>query len=552
MKASGDELRAALRAELRRLDGSSLQSLLKRFGLPESGVEAAIGRLADPKWSREAIVALSPRTRAGLRMLVRAPSGITSRLLDSVLGLLPLDPPGTEAPSLQLIGRNLVLTRVERHWGRPEEKLTVLDPLRERLAVLVQDESRDVPAPPTEEEEQFALSRFEWQIGVAVAVIDQARPRATMSREPHRTDLQNIRKILTPLFGTEGLADSRLRVLFGTRLFAVLDDRIRLLTQAVQECDSPAILLQSLFLSFRRHSSALRAQLGALLSTDAWLSREELLEVACVALLRSETEWDIAGRVEQELQSLREVPGVELRREEGRAFFRLAAFGREALEGRSVRPMARHAVLVQPNLQLVVSPGTPFTTAARLGALAKLVSADQVAIFAVDEQTVRRSSIDGMPAADVLRLLEEDATHGVPSTVVRAINDWTRVKARAGVGFGALLLVDLPTEELRRILGAKIELLVVKEGIFFVPEGRLEEIVKVLRKAGVSCAPYPEQSPSSEDDGEEEDDEDFVFGSGFEEEEPWEREAREQRGESRTDAQQFREEWKRLMRVAGK
>jgi hypothetical protein len=176
-----------------------------------------------------------------------------------------------------------------------------------------------------------------------------------------------------------------------------------------------------------------------------------------------------------------------------------------------------------------------------------------VAIFAIDEPTIRRSAVDGASAGDLLHLLEEQATHGVPSTVVRAINDWTRVKGNARIGVGTLLLVELPIEELRRILGSKVELHAIRDQVFFVPDGRPEEIVKALRKGNVSCVAWPE--PTVPDDGsqaeeeEEEDDTFDEFESG-----PWTEErssVQRSTDDMSSEAERFRSEWRRLMRLPG-
>jgi hypothetical protein len=156
---------------------------------------------------------------------------------------------------------------------------------------------------------------------------------------------------------------------------------------------------------------------------------------------------------------------------------------------------------VQPNLQIMVQPGVPLAVIAQLGSFARLVSADQVAIFALDETSTRRAAAEGWTSSEILGLFEKHASLGVPSTVARALSDWARTRARATLASGLIALIDLPFEEVSRVAG-RVHVDKVADGVYRVASEAGDAFIQALRKAGVACRSFvpPEEAIDADQD----------------------------------------------------
>jgi hypothetical protein len=492
LKDTANQILAALKAAIARLPEAAREPL---FHAAAPGVtdpkEAALRTataMAEPSWARTALRELPIRSRAALRILIRVPHPIPWAELESLVAILP--DTDDRSPLELLVRRGLVAIWVERHFNRFEERrIAPLDPLRERLSVLLQEEAPAETIAVNEDEERFARARFDLQMGVLAAVVEQTRPRVTRYTELHRSDTKVIVEQVTSLIGGADEALRSLDRLVRHRLFFAEDGRLRLDTHELPRWGSALGHVLLTRLEERQSSSILRVALGTLLIDPGWVPESRLFEAGAIAALGS-FDNHCVRRLREEIGVLSGLPGVQRKSAHNTIFWRLVEPARQVLAGEELPPARATGLLVQPNLQVVASPGCAFEVAARLGRIAKLVSADQVAVFALDEASIRRAAAEGASGSEMLEMLERSSSHGVPSTVARAISDWSRARGRARIAVGTVLHTDLPIEEVRRIVGPRAIVKKLADGWLQTDAVSAMTIMTALRKAGIACLPF--------------------------------------------------------------
>jgi hypothetical protein len=452
--------------------------------------------MANPAWARAAVRDLSPRARAALRILVRVPREVSARELDALVQAMPSGEAGGTSPVAQLVSRGLATISLEHRAARADDRrLSAVDALRGRLGVLLQEEVEAGPPLPRDDAEAFAIQRFDLQIGVLIAVLEQTRPRVTRLLDLHRTDERAVVEQLSALFGSTEEAARRLDQLVRSGLFQPYDGRLALDWAEMARWESPLSVLLRMRLEERRNSTIFRVLVGQLLAQPGWVRETALAECGAVAALSSAPFGDSLRRLREELSHVARLPGVELQRDPSHAWWRLRTGARQALEGGAASAPRGRFLLVQPNLQIVASPGAPAELLARLGRVARLVSADQVAVFALDDATIHRAASEGMTAQEMLGLLEGSASQGVPSTVARALMDWARTAGRARVTTGAVLQTEVALDEVRRILGPRYPVVQLAPGWLKLEAAQYLAALPALRKAGIVCEPFEADRP---------------------------------------------------------
>jgi hypothetical protein len=560
-KDKGENVESALRASLSRLPGSAAATLFGALSLERGespfSADAAARRMADPAWARAAVRGLSARARSALRILIRVNRDVSPADLDALARAVPLEEPTRRAPSEELLANGLAVVSVERQSQRMEDRrLSAVNPLRERLAILLQEDAPGAPPLPSTEEDAFKLRRFELQMAVLYALVEQTRPRVTRFLELHRVDERAIVDQLTTLFGSADEVSRRLEQVIRSDAFTSEEDRLRLDLAQLRDGRSQLSLFLHQRMAERRHSTIFRVLFGLLVSNPGWVRETALLEAGGVAALSSPPFRDSLRRIREELTHLTRLPGVEIQRTEAHAWWRLTSSARDAVESAGAGTGGPRNLLVQPNLQIVVSPGTGFVVVAQLGRLARLVSADQVAVFTIDEALVRRSAAEGTTASDFLALLEKEASLGVPQTVARALADWARPRGTARVTSGIVVQTDVPPEEVRRILGSRFSVTRLSDGWLQVSGSTALPISLALRKAGIMVHGFGDESGPVGDRGsgerKYEDDEDEEIDRGMTAFAPSagvDVPAHEPAGDVADLARSFREEARRMLRV---
>lgn len=492
MKDTPDQLQAALKATIARLPEGARVALFAaaapHAGNPREAVQQSAELMTEPAWARTALRDLPVRSRAALRILVRVSHPVPWTELEGLVSMLP----DAEArPPLELlIERGLAVAWGERHFNRFEEKrIAPLDPLRERLAVLLQEDAAATVPQVSDDEERFARQRFDLQLGVLAAVVEHTRPRVTRYTELHRSDTKAIVEQVGTLFGTQEESVRSLDRLVRSRLFVTEDGRLRMDTRELPRWGSALGHMLLTRLEERQASSILRIALGLLLLEPNGVSEAMLFEAGAVGALTT-FDTHCVRRLREEITVLAGIPGVQRTTWQGQIFWRLTAAARQVLDGEELVAGKATGLLVQPNLQVVVSPGCPFAVIARLGRIARLINADQVAVFALDEAAVRRAAAEGSSGSDMLELLERSSSHGVPSTVARALSDWARARGHARIAVGTVLQTDLPIEEVRRLVGPRAVVKKLAEGWFQTDSVSAMTVMTSLRKAGVACQPF--------------------------------------------------------------
>jgi hypothetical protein len=482
-----------IRGSLARFESQSVSRLLKMV-VPEASLsgenlEVLARRIIEPSWSRLAIRDLDDASLFALRVLAQLPHGAFGSELDTIARMAVKQEAGAKPPSIQLREAGIALVSLDSSFRRASDaRLKVIGVLRERWLTLV-------PAPTSRfdlsevsaAEERYRNERGEFELGIVLAAVEQLRPRATRVGDMHRGDEKAIVEKLAGLFGGEEPARTQIRDVLRSELVAEQGGRLLIDRTALAEWSDPLgmILLQKL--ADRRHSAVWRAVMGLMLSSSGWVSSRQLIEMAALAAFEHVYAFNPAQNVAAELADFARLPGLLTQEQDGLKWYRFSDAALRALEGELVPRSFGTGLLIQPNLQIVAQPGVPLAVLCALGAFCRIVSADQVAVFAFDEPTARRAATEGWTASQILTLLEQHSSHGVPSTVARALTDWVKTRASAIVAVGAIVLVDLPLVEMKRIAGEDIEVNELKAGVFRVDAGDGPDLVNALRKAQVGC-----------------------------------------------------------------
>lgn len=469
--------------------------------LPEADVgdpsarSAAARIVAEPTWVRGAVRSLDAHARAGLRLLARAPSGLRQAELEALVALLVPDAKSLPPACAQLLDSGLVLRDDAAlvHYGMPTPWLSLLAPLAPACLTLT-----DTARPPALPDAAEALADADalFRLGVTLAVVEHERPRSTRVSDMHRADERKLSQLLAPLHGGEDRALTALRRLSRNAFLHGRSERLAPDYERLARLEDPVgeITLQAL--ATRAHDLGTLAVVGLLLEEERPRTLAEIIETLCALSPRSDAR--LALEVPGRLETLAAVPGITVGGDGASRTLRATAVLRRVLRGDPPPPFEEPRLLVQANLQIVAPLGTRLETLLFLGRIARLVSADRVAVFALEADAVRRAVQDGLPVTELLGTLERRASHGVPATVARALSDWGRTRGTVRVEVGTFLFSELSPPALQEAVGRERTVTAIAPGVYRISgdaqDGRL--VAANLHRAGFSVTGNVEQAPT--------------------------------------------------------
>lgn len=481
-----------LAAALQKLEPPVQRRFARMGGVrPDADAAELALHLGDPAFARGAVRTLDAPARALLRLVARLAQPVAARELDLVAEMLAPGSGAAGTASEQLCAAGLAALDDQR-----PPQLRTLAPLRARLATLAQESWPVLEAVPSEGDETFSEHLATFRLGLVLAVTEHARPRATRMGDLHRGDEATLTLALGQAFGA-GAAVETVRMLVRLRALTARAGRFSVRWDALEGWDDPAARLVVELFTPWRHDPGLLVLLDRLLADDRWHPVPLLAETLASAVFRRAFSAGAKADLARHLAMMESFPGFHRRELRGVAFIRLTAAARRAFGAAAPHPAPpRTPLLVQPNLQLVAQLGTDLATLARLGRLARLVSAGNAAVFALDEAAVRRTASEGFSGGEMLRFLEGQASHGVPATVARALADWARARGTARLLTGTVLVGDVPQDELER-LAPGTRLRPLAPGVWLVPTDQARLLATALRKAGVCCEATDDADPEA-------------------------------------------------------
>ena len=123
------------------------------------------------------------------------------------------------------------------------------------------------------------------------------------------------------------------------------------------------------------------------------------------------------------------------------------ATGEEGEDAPGVEDQAWGRLIVQPNFELVALAPVSEVLLLRLDRFAERVRLEQVAQYRLTRASVTRAVQMGMPAEDILRVLEESAGGTIPQNVYYSLKEWERHARRVEL-WPSMTLIEVADEAL--------------------------------------------------------------------------------------------------------
>ncbi|WP_088834114.1 helicase-associated domain-containing protein [Paenibacillus tyrfis] len=143
--------------------------------------------------------------------------------------------------------------------------------------------------------------------------------------------------------------------------------------------------------------------------------------------------------------------------------------------------------MVQPDFELLVPPDVAGKVRWELCCLADLVARDQVSVYKLSKESVKRALENGRTAAEICDFLERHALYGVPDHVRLSIGQWAKPYGKT-VFTQALLLRCADDETARTVAKLPSASPYVKEMLngrdFLIAAADAKPLAAVLEKAG--------------------------------------------------------------------
>lgn len=474
-------LQRSVEAELRTLEPALIEVLAPGA---RRGVKSIAASLVDTDWLSGAVRSLEPAGRCGLRLLTCTP--LPGDTLDALA--LKVTEDRSSPATRQLLGAGLV-------WARSETRsFGVLEALRASLRSLAVEPLPPPPAEPTGSDEDFVELRFSFTVGAALAAVQSLAPRATRLGQVHKADARPLGDALAGVCGGRAEALDLVQELMRAGLIRIAGSTLEVVEDRVRDAASRLFLHR---LDLVRDDRKLAAGLGVLLAADGWVRNSAVMEGIAVQALRERTGFDrLEESVEHAWQRLARCGGLLTVTHDGATWCRLGSAARRCLDGSAwERPASGPTLLVQTHLQVIAPMNTATPVLVQLARFCRFEDADQVARLRVDGPPMKAAASRGLKAAEALRFLEENATHGVPGTVARAVSDWSKVSGTASMLVGAVLLTDAPADLVLAIAGTRA-CAAIAQRVWLIPTADAQSLVEDLRASGWSVtthnAPGPE------------------------------------------------------------
>ncbi|MDY0002864.1 MAG: helicase-associated domain-containing protein [Polyangia bacterium] len=142
---------------------------------------------------------------------------------------------------------------------------------------------------------------------------------------------------------------------------------------------------------------------------------------------------------------------------------------------------------VQPNLEIILPPGTDPLLAFDAARISEVRRVEAVCLLALTERSIRQAREDGLSAQDILAILERVAPGAVPDNVRITVAGWASGPASARLIRASVLHCQDPAaiERLRRGDLLPRGALELAPGVWALPTGSLETTSKALRSARI-------------------------------------------------------------------
>jgi hypothetical protein len=102
-------------------------------------------------------------------------------------------------------------------------------------------------------------------------------------------------------------------------------------------------------------------------------------------------------------------------------------------------------LMVQPDFDLLIPPDVPQSIVWEVACFADCTSKDQLSVYKLSKESLRRALEQGRKGEELLALLEKYAMYGVPDNVRLTVEQWTKPFGR--IGFEQVLLLRCAEEE---------------------------------------------------------------------------------------------------------
>ncbi|WP_052759712.1 helicase-associated domain-containing protein [Paenibacillus sp. DMB20] len=144
-------------------------------------------------------------------------------------------------------------------------------------------------------------------------------------------------------------------------------------------------------------------------------------------------------------------------------------------------------LFVQPDYEVLVPPGTPFTVRWQLALCAERVSDDHMSVYRLTKSSVTSAADLGMSPGEVMRFIERQSASGVPENVANALEQWGREVGRTAFAEITVLQCETAEEAERIARHPKIAGRIHRLGplFFAVQPDQLPEIRKLLTSFGL-------------------------------------------------------------------
>ncbi|MGF9916342.1 helicase-associated domain-containing protein [Paenibacillus ehimensis] len=161
--------------------------------------------------------------------------------------------------------------------------------------------------------------------------------------------------------------------------------------------------------------------------------------------------------------------------------------------------------MVQPDFELLVPPDVASKVRWEISCLADLAARDQVSVYKLSKESVKRALENGRTAAGICDFLERHALYGVPEHVRLSIGQWAKPYGKT-VFTQALLLRCADDETARTVAKLPAASRYVKEMLngrdFLIAAADAKPLAAVLEKAGFMAGLPAIPAVQAETDGE--------------------------------------------------
>lgn len=146
---------------------------------------------------------------------------------------------------------------------------------------------------------------------------------------------------------------------------------------------------------------------------------------------------------------------------------------------RAPLPSYKDEVIIQPNMEILVSKDFDPVDHLNIGEVAELVRADVVSIYRITRASVFRAIRDGWSAEKIGNFLDRISRHTVPENVLKTIKGWAASLSQAHIIHGTFLVIENCRDKIPHGLDE------VLPGIYRIPERCEDDVITFLDRRSV-------------------------------------------------------------------